>query len=256
MPATLNCPSCGAAANDGATTCEYCGSGLVAIACRACFGAMFAGAQFCPHCGAKAEQAKQTDQSTLACPGCGGEMRHAQVNGDTTMYECAGCGAAWLTPDMFTKLCADREARGDAVASSAAASGLDKRKPMRLAATGAVTRYVRCPVCNARMNRVNFGDTSGVIVDTCTTHGIWFERDELHAILTFVEEGGLARRRAEAQQGGTSRHFVREMHFGTGGAGGGGTAPREIKTVTIRVDASTRISGPASWSDLLKAFFE
>jgi Zn-finger nucleic acid-binding protein len=183
-------------------------------------------------------------------------MRHAQVNGDTTMYECAGCGAAWLTPEMFTKLCADREARGDAVASSAAASGLDKRKPMRLAATGAVTRYVRCPVCNARMNRVNFGDTSGVIVDTCTTHGIWFERDELHAILTFVEEGGLARRRAEAQQGGTSRHFVREMHFGSGGAGGEGTAPREIKTVTIRLDASTRISGPASWSDLLKAFFE
>src|SRR5689334_25213157 len=111
MPATLNCPSCGAAANDGATTCEYCGSGLVAIACRACFGAMFAGAQFCPHCGAKAEQAKETDQSTLACPGCGGELRHAQVNGDTTMYECAGCGAAWLAPELFTKLCAAREAR-------------------------------------------------------------------------------------------------------------------------------------------------
>jgi hypothetical protein len=46
------------------------------------------------------------------------------------------------------------------------------------------------------------------------------------------------------------------MHFGSGGAGGEGTAPREIKTVTIRLDASTRISGPASWSDLLKAFFE
>ena len=164
------------------------------------------------------------------------------------MYECAGCGAAWLTPEMFTKLCADREARGDAVASSAAASGLDKRKPMRLAATGAVTRYVRCPVCNARMNRVNFGDTSGVIVDTCTTHGIWFERDELHAIMSFVEQGGLARRRIEAQQGG--RHYVKEMHFESGDA-----ARREIKTLIVRLDASARVSGQSSWSDLLKAFF-
>ena len=249
MPATLNCPNCGAAANDGATTCEYCGSGLVAIACRSCFGAMFAGAQFCPHCGAKAEQPREVDQATLRCPGCGGEMRHEQL-GETTMHECSACGSAWLTPETFTKLVADREARGAAAASGAAAGGLSKPKPFRL--TGTATRYVRCPVCSDMMNRVNFGDTSGVIVDTCATHGIWFERDELHAILTFVEQGGLARRRAEAQQGGSNRHFVREMHFESGGDG----TRREIKSLIVKLDASARISGSSSWTDLLKAFFE
>src|SRR6478736_3312434 len=208
MPASLNCPNCGAAANDGATTCEYCGTGLISIACRACFGAMFAGAQFCPHCGAKAEQAREVDQSTVRCPGCGGDMKHQQL-GETLMHECAACGSAWLTPETFTKLVADREARSAAATSGAAAAGLSKPKPFRL--TGTATRYVHCPVCDAMMNRVNFGDTSGVIVDTCATHGIWFERDELHAILTFVEQGGLARRRIEAQQGG--RHYVKEMHF-------------------------------------------
>src|SRR5689334_6895444 len=125
MPATLNCPNCGAAANGGATSCEYCGSGLVAIACRACFGAMFVGAQFCPHCGAKAAQPEEVDQSTLRCPGCGGEMRHQRLGeGDaTTIFECGVCGSAWLTPEAFTKLVADREARGAAVANGAAASG-------------------------------------------------------------------------------------------------------------------------------------
>jgi Zn-finger nucleic acid-binding protein len=252
MPATLNCPNCGAAANESDATCEYCGSGLVAVACRECFGAMFAGAQFCPHCGAKAEQAKEADQSTVRCPGCGGEMRHAQIDDATTMYECAADGSAWLTPEMFTKLCADRETRGTAAASGAAAGGLKKPKPFRLASVA--TRYVHCPVCKAIMNRVNFGDTSGVIVDTCATHGIWFERDELHAILSFVEQGGLARRRAEAQQdGGSGRHYVREMHFESGVTG-----RREVKRLTVRLDASARISGggPSSWSDLLKAFFE
>ncbi len=247
MPATLNCPNCGAAANEGAAACEYCGSGLVAVACRACFGAMFAGAQFCPHCGAKAAQSEEADQSTLRCPGCGEQMRHERLADTSTIYECSGCGSAWLTPETFTKLVADREARGAAVANGAAAGGLSKPKPIRLA--GAATRYVHCPVCDALMNRVNFGDTSGVIVDTCATHGIWFERDELHAILSFVEQGGLTRRRAEAQQEG-ARHYVREMHFESGDA-----VRREVKTLIVRLDESGRSSG-SPWSDLLKAFFE
>ena len=246
MPATLNCPNCGAATNDGATSCEYCGSGLVAMACRSCFGAMFAGAQFCPHCGAKAEEAVDADQSTLRCPGCGGDMRHERLSDKATIFECSGCGSAWLTPKVFDTLVTDREARGATGQNGAAAGGLTKAKPIRVADTA--TRYLHCPVCDALMNRVNFGDTSGVIVDTCATHGIWFERDELHAIMSFVEQGGLARRRIEAQQGG--RHYVKEMHFESGDA-----ARREIKTLIVRLDASARVSGQSSWSDLLKAFF-
>ena len=247
MPATLNCPNCGAAANDGATSCEYCGSGLVAIACRACFGAMFVGAQFCPHCGAKAAPPEAADQSTLRCPGCGGDMHHERLADTTTIYECGACGSAWLSPETFMRLIADREARGAAAASGAAAGGLSKPKPFRLAS--AATRYLRCPVCDTMMNRVNFGDTSGVIVDTCATHGIWFERDELHAVLTFVEQGGLAKRRAEAEQG-SGRHYVREMHFDSGDA-----VRREVKTLIVRLDESGR-TGQSSWTDLLKALFE
>ena len=248
MPATLNCPNCGAAANESATTCEYCGSGLIAVACRSCFGAMFAGAQFCPHCGTKVEQPREADQSTLRCPGCGEEMRHQRLSDTATIYECAGCGSAWLTPDTFTKLVTDREARGTPATSAAVAVGLTKPKPIRVANTS--TRYVHCPVCDGLMNRVNFSDTSGVIVDTCAVHGIWFERDELHAILEFVEQGGLARRRAEVKEG-KGRHFVREMHFESGDA-----ARREIKTFTLRLDASAGVSGQSTWTDLLKAFFE
>lgn len=242
----LNCPNCGAGVGDGAASCEYCGSRLVAVACPACLSAMFVGAQFCPHCGAKAEQPREVDAATLRCPGCGGEMRHEQI-GETPMHGCGACGSAWLAPETFTKLIADRAARGAAAASGTAASGLSKPKPFRLAS--AATRYLRCPVCDAMMNRVNFGDTSGVIIDSCATHGVWFERDELHAILTFVEQGGLARRRAEAQQG-TGRHYVREMHFDSGDA-----VRREVQTLIVRLDESGR-SGQSSWSDLLKAFFE
>lgn len=45
------------------------------------------------------------------------------------------------------------------------------------------------------MNRQNFGGASGVIVDLCGKHGIWFDVGELPRVLEFVESGGLARER-------------------------------------------------------------
>ncbi len=36
---------------------------------------------------------------------------------------------------------------------------------------------------------------SGVIIDICTSHGIWFDRDELRKIVEFVRAGGLDRAR-------------------------------------------------------------
>lgn len=36
-------------------------------------------------------------------------------------------------------------------------------------------------------NRKNFGRSSGVIVDICRRHGVWFDRGELPRVLAFVE---------------------------------------------------------------------
>ena len=41
------------------------------------------------------------------------------------------------------------------------------------------------------MNRFNFADRSGVIIDKCAMHGIWFDRDELRRIVEFIRSGGL-----------------------------------------------------------------
>jgi hypothetical protein len=51
------------------------------------------------------------------------------------------------------------------------------------------------------MNRKNFGDSSGIIVDVCSLHGCWFDAGELPAVLKFVEEGGLARARYSRERG-------------------------------------------------------
>lgn len=53
--------------------------------------------------------------------------------------------------------------------------------------------YRPCPDCGNLMNRSNYGRISGVILDSCREHGLWFDRDELRRVLAFVEAGGLDR---------------------------------------------------------------
>ncbi len=41
------------------------------------------------------------------------------------------------------------------------------------------------------MNRSNFSKNSGVIVDICRQHGVWFDAEELPKIIEFIRQGGL-----------------------------------------------------------------
>jgi Zn-finger nucleic acid-binding protein len=45
------------------------------------------------------------------------------------------------------------------------------------------------------MNRSNFARSSGVIIDLCKQHGVWFDADELPKIIDFIDQGGLAHSR-------------------------------------------------------------
>lgn len=195
MSSTLNCPACGAPCGPDATMCAFCGSRLATIACPKCLGSMFVGAQYCPHCGAKAVEATTTDGKTLPCPGCSGDMAAVKV-GETPMHQCAQCGSAWLEPDVFATLCADQSARGAVVA---AIGGQPDKQAL---AQGRRVHYVPCPSCRKIMNRVNFGHTSGIVVDVCKSHGVWFEKDELRGVLDFVAHGGMQQMQAneEAQR--------------------------------------------------------
>jgi len=68
-------------------------------------------------------------------------------------------------------------------------------------------RYVACPVCSELMLRRNFGETSGVVIDVCKQHGVWFDRGELGKILEFCASGELA----QAQAGALERHEARQQ---------------------------------------------
>ncbi len=48
-----------------------------------------------------------------------------------------------------------------------------------------------CPVCRELMYRRNWGEHSGVIVDRCEKHGVWYDQGELEKIREYIKLGGL-----------------------------------------------------------------
>jgi Zn-finger nucleic acid-binding protein len=48
-------------------------------------------------------------------------------------------------------------------------------------------------VCGELMVRRNFGETSGVVVDVCSPHGVWLDRGELGQLLEFCATGELGK---------------------------------------------------------------
>jgi Zn-finger nucleic acid-binding protein len=236
MPEPLNCPMCGAPSSADAASCEYCGSRLAAVACAACLGSMFVGSQFCPHCGAKAGAVVEEGGDELRCPGCAGDMPRATV-GASTMHSCRKCGSVWLAPDEFSRLCADREATGRIAVAAGDASESASRHALP------TVRYVRCPLCDNTMNRVNFGHSSGVVIDVCKGHGIWFENDELRQVLVFIQQGGLER----ARPGSTAST--------TGALGESNQSPERLADLVVHLQASAIDSANPTLGSFLRSLF-
>lgn len=67
------------------------------------------------------------------------------------------------------------------------------------------------------MNRVNFANCSGVIVDVCGQHGTWFDKDELRRIVEFIRRGGLdeSRQREREELEEQRRKLQRAQSAGT-----------------------------------------
>jgi Zn-finger nucleic acid-binding protein len=192
---TLHCPTCGASLSSDETSCRYCGSRLATIACPKCFGMMFVGSKFCPHCGARAEQPVDIGPA-LNCPDCKTPMTHVLLK-QTPLQECQRCFGVWVDTRSFERICADRERQADPLDSTGTG---EMRRPPKMVPQP--VRYRPCPQCGQLMNRFNFGRTSGIVIDKCAAHGIWFDRDELQRIIDFVQAGGMeiARQREWEEQ--------------------------------------------------------
>ena len=228
---------CGAAASTDAPQCQYCGSLLATISCPVCFAMMFIGSKHCPRCGAAADRHEGVNKSAWKCPRCQVEMQSVVI-GQESVLECGTCFGLWLDVPSFEKICADRE-------QQAAVLGTALHAPEGNVRTGSPVQYVPCPECSQLMNRINFAHCSGVILDLCKKHGIWFDQDELSRIVEFIRAGGLeASRSKEKAELEEVRGKLRQEQLRTDINNSAASRLADSETI--------RITGIASTSELLK----
>jgi Zn-finger nucleic acid-binding protein len=191
----FNCPNCGAAATPESVRCAYCHSGLAALVCSQCYGAIFVGMKHCPWCGENAATGKPAENAGGKCPRCDVVFLLVKAN-KKMLSECPACGGLWVDSDTLQEICTDQE-------QQQAIMGFNP-DPMIVKSAAAVQHgraYIPCPGCHKLMNRRQFAGCSGVIVDWCKAHGVWFDRNELRQIVQFIQAGGLdkAREREKLQ---------------------------------------------------------
>lgn len=189
----LECPNCGAPADPTHLSCEHCGTTLALVACPSCYAMIFRGSKHCPACGGKTERKGTPAHSAGSCPRCHISLTPVQV-GDVVLHECSRCAGFWLDSAAFRRICSEREEQAAVLGAAAPAT-------RKVGTVGRGAPYVPCPTCHALMNRYQFAD-SRVILDLCRGHGVWFDPDELRAVVEFIREGGylersLAEQRAE-----------------------------------------------------------
>jgi Zn-finger nucleic acid-binding protein len=188
----LHCPGCGAAVTRGGRNCEYCKAPLdfdpqgKTIPCPHCLGNNPADCRFCVKCG-RPVKGLIRDGNVMddrVCPRCQVPMHGKQV-GEFSVMECRQCGGFFVPNDTFEMM---QEKSRRVIFPT---GGIPRVQPDLSQAV----RYVRCPVCRTMMNRTNFARVSGVIVDMCKVHGIWFDPGELEKIMDFIAKGGLQKAR-------------------------------------------------------------
>jgi Zn-finger nucleic acid-binding protein len=97
--------------------------------------------------------------------------------------ECDSCGGLMLAQCAVNRVGATHDALTD----------LQRALPRRPRLREERVVYLRCPRCQNLMNRRAFGRVSGIVVDVCRDHGVWFDAGKFSDALAFVANGGLAR---------------------------------------------------------------
>lgn len=202
----VNCSACGAARSEGADRCAYCQAQFTLherdlnTACPHCLALVSDQARFCHHCGiALVPEMEAAVATKFSCPACGDQqtllsrrLGHEQV----TVLECPRCVGFWMGHDAFQQLI-EKAKREELPAGTVLSNPQEVAAKFGLPSGATVPksqerewRYRPCVVCHELMIRRNYGRESGVILDMCGQHGIWFDAEELARILVWIRAGG------------------------------------------------------------------
>lgn len=222
--AVVRCSSCGAPRTGGEEVCRFCESEFTLheqdlhTICPSCLTRISERAKYCHHCStAITPESTASEVSDLKCPSCEEQpqLRSRHIGSENaTVLECNKCAGLWLGHEAFNALSsrAEREFQNRGAEVDWAS--------FPEAEYDSDWRYRMCPKCAYPMVRRVFGKRSGVMIDLCREHGVWFDPKELEMILAWIRSGGLLEAGKSAAQSARRRardralddSFVEELH--------------------------------------------
>jgi Zn-finger nucleic acid-binding protein len=203
--AVVRCSSCGGArGKDLEPFCRYCGSSFTLherdlnTICPHCMTRISSKAKFCHSCSTPiVSDTENFELTKMPCPSCDGMTLHSRkMQGQPfSVKECDHCAGLWLSADVFRHL--EQKAQKEA-ASGVQARAREYKVHQSEEIINPVKFYKKCPQCQVVMHRKNYANSSGIVVDVCAKHGMWFDIHELDEILAFIRSGLLLKHQEKA----------------------------------------------------------
>lgn len=185
-----NCTNCSAPLPDNSIRCEYCNSRN---------DTDLKGVHY---------YTTHESESERICPRCDVRLRtiDLKLNGTFLIERCDQCLGLFFDPNELETLL-------EATVTNVFTIDRNRLDGINTAKNDEYgVSYIKCPVCRAIMNRINFGTRSGVVIDRCKNHGVWLDGGELRHLFEWMKAGGrlLQKERDEERRIAEARELERE----------------------------------------------
>ncbi len=163
--------------------------------CHACSAPLNANSNICQYCGTrndidlhgKIDFSVQEEVSNRVCPHCTTPLQtiNLYTNGRVQIERCQKCYGLFFDPGEIETVL-ENSVSGANIINRKLLSAITQERSQHWQKI----RYLKCPVCQQFMRRINFGYRSGVVIDQCKTHGIWLDNGEISHLMEWKKAGG------------------------------------------------------------------
>jgi Zn-finger nucleic acid-binding protein len=164
--------------------------------CKSCSAPLPANTNRCSFCNIRNDvdlhgrhtYSMHSEQSDRMCPHCAKNMQTIKLDLKDSIHieRCNSCFGLFFDPGEIETLLESSVSN----VFNINLEHMDNINQDRFQSKKKV-KYIKCPVCQKFMNRVNFGSRSGVIIDQCIPHGIWLDSGEITHLMEWKKAGGV-----------------------------------------------------------------
>ncbi|WP_245395109.1 zf-TFIIB domain-containing protein [methane-oxidizing endosymbiont of Gigantopelta aegis] len=129
----------------------------------------------------------QEDISNRVCPHCTTPLQTVNLytDGSVQIERCQKCYGLFFDPGEIETVL-ENSVSGANIINRKLLTAITQERSQHWQKI----RYLKCPVCQQFMRRINFGYRSGVVIDQCRTHGIWLDNGEISHLMEWKKAGG------------------------------------------------------------------